>query len=51
MAECSDFFDLNSRIITSFDTPPLDIDVGHPQTGSNISDRPHVGGGIGDDEW
>ena len=29
MAECFEFFDIKSRIITSFDTLPLDVDFGH----------------------
>ena len=40
MAECFEFFNLKSFIITSFDTLPLDVDLGHLLTGSNISDRP-----------
>ena len=48
MAECFKFFDLKSRIMTSFDTVPLDIDFGHLLTGSNYSDRLRVGGGVGD---
>ena len=47
MAECFKFFDLKSRIMTSFDTVPLDIDFGHLLTGSNYSDRLRVGGGVG----
>ena len=29
MAECFEFFDIKSRIITSFDTLPLNVDFGH----------------------
>ena len=48
MAECFEFFDIKSRIITSFDTLPLDVDFGHLLTGSNFSDCPRGGGGDGD---
>ena len=48
MAECFEFFDLKSRIMTSFDTVPLDVDFGHLLTGSNYSDCSRVGGGVGD---
>ena len=29
MAECFEFFNIKSRIITSFDTLPLDVNFGH----------------------
>ena len=48
MAECFNFFDLKSRIMTSFDTPLLDVDFGHLLTGSNFSERPRVGDGDND---
>ena len=48
MAECFEFFDLKSRIMTSFDTLPLDVNFGHLLTGSNFSDRTGGGGGNGD---
>ena len=48
LAECFKFFDLKSRIMTSIDTVPLDVDFGHLLTGSNYSERSRVGGGVGD---
>ena len=51
MAECFEFFGLKSRIMTSFDTLPLDVDFGHLLTGSNFSDRLRGCGGDGDDKW
>ena len=51
MAECFEFFNLKSRIMTSFDTLPLNVNFGHLLTGSNFSDRPCGGGGDVDDEW
>ena len=50
MDECFEFFDLKSRIMASFDTPPLDVNFGHLLTGSNFSDRPCGGRGDGDDD-
>ena len=49
MSECFVFFDIKSRIMTSFNTLPLDVNIGHLLTGSNFSDHPC--GGDGDDEW
>ena len=50
MDECFEFFDIKSRIMTSLNTLPLDVDFGHLLTGSNFSDHPCGGGGDGDDE-
>ena len=50
MAECFKFFDLKSRIMTSFDTLPLNVDFGHLLTGSNYSERSCGGGGDGNDD-
>ena len=36
MDERFKFFDRKSRIMTSFDTLPLDVDFGHLLTGSNF---------------
>ena len=47
MAECFKFFDLKSRIMTSFDTLSLNVNFGHLLTGSNFSDRPCGGRGAG----
>ena len=50
MAECFKFFDLKSRIMTSFDTLSLDVNFGHLLTGSNFSNRPRGCGGDGNDD-
>ena len=47
MAECFKFFDIKSRIMTSFDTLPLDVNFGHHLTGSNFSDFSRGGRGGG----
>ena len=47
MAEYFEFFDLKSRIMTSFDTLPLDVDFGHLLTGYKYSYCPRGGGGGG----
>ena len=50
MAEFFEFYNLKSRIMTSFDTLPLDVYFGHLLTGSNFSDCPCGGGGDGDND-
>ena len=48
MAECFEFFNLKSCILTSFNTLPINVYFGHLLTGSNFYELPRGGRGGGD---